>query len=67
MQAGASVTAGAAGVSANTGRTDDTIAGAEASAVSAARRLKSDLPNDGMFSNEGMAELPKSARTRAEL
>jgi hypothetical protein len=55
MQAGASATAAAAGVSANTGRADEAIAGAEASVVSAARRLKSDFPN------EGMAELPKSA------
>jgi hypothetical protein len=60
MQAGASATAGAAGVSASTGRTDDAIAGAEASVASAARRLKSVLPNEGMFPNEGMAELRKA-------
>src|SRR5690242_18644019 len=60
MQAGASATAGAAGVSADTGRADEIIAGAEASVVSAARRLKSDLPKEGMFPSEGMAELRKA-------
>src|SRR6266567_8236083 len=60
MQAGASATDGAAGVSASAGHADEIIAGAEASVVSAARRLKSDLPNEGMFPNEGMAELRKA-------
>src|SRR5580692_6894829 len=60
MQAGVSAIAGAAGVSADTGRADEIIAGAEASVVSAARRLNSDFPNDGVFPNEGMAEFRKA-------
>src|SRR5258708_31355625 len=59
MHAGVSAAAGADGVCANAPGTDEMIGGAEASVVSAARRLRGDFSNQDDFSKEDMAELPE--------